>query len=196
MVAGMAIALIGVYPISRLHLRISLALYMLFAFGIVIPINSLLIPLFIMLARLRLVDTHIGLLLFYTATNIPFNIFIVYGFMKTTPTELDESALIDGAAFFRILFSVIVPVVKPAIVTAAILSFLNKWNEFMFALTLLSSQLKRTLPCGLVYFSDRFAMNYAPMFAGLVLSVIPIIIFYMLMQKQVIAGLTAGAVKG
>jgi raffinose/stachyose/melibiose transport system permease protein len=196
LVASMIVGVVAVYPISRLNLKVTVVLYLIFVFGTIIPVNSLLVPLFIMLARLKLVDTQLGLLLFYTATNIPFNVFILYGFMRSIPVELDESALIDGAGFFRILFSVIVPVVKPAIVTAAILNFLNKWNEFMFALTLLSTQLKRTLPCGLVYFADRFAMNYAPMFAGLVLSVIPIILFYLLMQRQVIAGLTAGAVKG
>jgi raffinose/stachyose/melibiose transport system permease protein len=196
LIVGTILGLLAMYPLSRLNTRISFSLYMLFVFGTIIPINSLLIPLFVMFARMKLVDTHLGLLLFYTATNIPFSVFILYGFMKTVPKELDESALIDGAGFLRILFAILIPVIKPAIVTSAILNFLSKWNEFMFALTFLSSQLKRTLPCGLTYFADRFEMNYAPMFAGLVLSIMPIVIFYLLMEKQVVAGLTAGAVKG
>ena len=196
LIVGLVLSLFAVYPISRLNLKISTGLYLLFVFGIVITVNSLLIPLFVMFARLKLTDSQFGLFLFYTARNIPFNIFIIYGFMKTVPRELDESALIDGANVSQILFRVIIPIVKPAIATTSILNFLTKWNEFMFALTFLSSQEKRTLPCGLTYFFDMFSKDYAPMLAAIVMSIAPIIIFYVIMEKNVVAGLTAGAVKG
>jgi raffinose/stachyose/melibiose transport system permease protein len=149
-----------------------------------------------MYARIGLTDSQLGLFLFYTARNIPFNIFIIYGFMKTVPRDLDESALIDGASVSQILFRVIIPIVKPAIATTSILNFLTKWNEFMFALTFLSSQEKRTLPCGLTYFFDMFSKDYVPMLAAIVMSIAPIVFFYVIMEKNVVAGLTAGAVKG
>lgn len=196
MVLGLVLSLFAVYPISRLNTRISSWTYLVFVFGVVVPMNSLLVPLFVMFSNMGLTDSRFGLLLFYTATNIPFNIFVIYGFMKSVPRELDESALMDGASIAQMLFRVIIPVIKPAIATAAILSFLTKWNEFMFALTFLSSQMKRTLPCGLTYFRDMFSLDYVPMLAAIVISIAPIIVFYIAMEKNVVAGLTAGAVKG
>lgn len=196
MLIGLALSLPAVYPISRVNTKLNFLLYLFFVFGIIIPVNSLLVPLFVMYSRLKLVDSQFGLLLFYTARNIPFNIFIIYGFLKTVPLELDESAIIDGANVSQIILKIIVPIIKPAIATASILNFLTKWNEFLFALTFLSSQKKRTLPCGLTYFFDMFSVDYAPMLAGIVVSIAPIVIFYILMEKNVVAGLTAGAVKG
>jgi len=196
MIIGLFLSLLAVYPISRLNTKISFGLYLLFVFGIIIPVNSLLVPLFVMFSRLKLTDSQLGLLLFYTARNIPFNIFIIYGFLKTVPLELDESAIIDGASVSQIIIKIMVPVIKPAIATTSILNFLTKWNEFLFALTFLSSQEKRTLPCGLTYFFDMFSIDYAPMLAGIVMSIAPIVIFYILMEKNVVAGLTAGAIKG
>lgn len=196
MIIGLFLSLLAVYPISRINTKISFGIYLLFVFGIIIPVNSLLVPLFVMFSRLKLTDSQFGLLLFYTARNIPFNIFIIYGFLKTVPLELDESAIIDGANVSQIILKIMVPIIKPAIATTSILNFLSKWNEFLFALTFLSSTKKRTLPCGLTYFFDMFSIDYAPMLAGIVVSIAPIVLFYILMEKNVVAGLTAGAVKG
>jgi raffinose/stachyose/melibiose transport system permease protein len=196
MIIGLVLSLLAVYPISRVNTKLNFFLYLLFVFGIIIPVNSLLVPLFVMYSRLKLIDSQFGLLLFYTSRNIPFNIFIIYGFLKTVPLELDESAIIDGANVAQIIVKIMVPVIKPAIATTSILNFLTKWNEFLYALTFLSSQKKRTLPCGLTYFFDMFSVDYAPMLAGIVVSIAPIVIFYILMEKNVVAGLTAGAVKG
>jgi raffinose/stachyose/melibiose transport system permease protein len=112
------------------------------------------------------------------------------------PKEIDEAAVIDGCSVLKIMYKIIFPVIKPAIATVAVLSFLNKWNELMYSLVFLSEQTKRTLPSGLTSFVDKFSTNYTSMLAGLVISIIPIIIFYIIMENEVVEGLTAGSVKG
>lgn len=195
LVLGLLLAVPAAYPLVRLNGRVSRSLYRLFVFGIVIPVNSALIPLFIMFVRLRLVDTYLGLLLFYTATNVPFNVFLLYGFLHSFPPALEEAGLIDGASLAQIIGRIVLPVMQPALATAAVLSFLNKWNELLFALTFVSSQPRRTLPAGLTYFTDMFATDYGPLLAAVVVSIIPVLVFYVALQNNIVTGLTAGALK-
>lgn len=125
-----------------------------------------------------------------------FSVFLTTSYIKGIPKELEEAAIIDGASFPRILFSIIFPVARPILVTIGILKFFSNWNEFPFALVLLSSEKYKTIPIGLQNFSGQYSTDYPIMLSGLVLATIPLIIIYVLFYKKIIEGMTSGAVKG
>jgi raffinose/stachyose/melibiose transport system permease protein len=122
--------------------------------------------------------------------------YIMVSYFLTVPKSLEEAAYLDGAGFFRTFSTIIVPISKPCFATAGVLQFLLCWNEFQFALTLTTGDNSRTLPIALYYFTSQFASDFGAMFAATVLIALPSIIIYCLLQKQVISGLTVGAVKG
>ena len=196
LVLGLVVSILAVYPLARSTGKLNRYLYLFIGAGVVIPVNTLLVPLFVMFTNMKvMINNPLSLILIYTAMNIPFNVLILYGFMQQLPVEIDESAIMDGTPVFRLIFSIIIPVLKPALATASVLSFLSKWNELLFAITFITDSLKRTLPAGLATFVGRFTIDYSSFFAGLIVSIIPTALFYIAMQKQVIAGLTAGTVK-
>ncbi|MEF9878303.1 MAG: carbohydrate ABC transporter permease [Clostridia bacterium] len=184
------------YVIARFNWRGRMQMKMLFSLGLLIPGAALLQPLYQLYSQLHLNDSLLGLVIVYMAFGLPTTIYVLSSYFKTIPKELEESAYLDGAGFFRTFVSIVLPITKPALGTAAVLEFLLAWNEFQFALTLTSSNTKRTLPIALYYFKRQFASNYGAMFAATILVVIPSIIVYMALQEQVVSGLSAGAVKG
>lgn len=184
------------YVIARFNWRGRMQMKMLFSLGLLIPGAALLQPLYQLYSQLHLNDSLLGLVIVYMAFGLPTTIYVLSSYFKTIPKELEESAYLDGAGFFRTFASIVLPITKPALGTAAVLEFLLAWNEFQFALTLTSSNTKRTLPIALYYFKSQFASNYGAMFAATILVVIPSIIVYMALQEQVVSGLSAGAVKG
>ena len=196
LVLGLLVSILAVYPLARSTRKLNRYLYLFIGAGVIVPVNTLLVPLFVMFSNMKvMINNPMSLILIYTALNIPFNVLILYGYMQQIPVDIDESAIMDGTPVFRLIFGIIVPVVKPALATAAVLSFLSKWNELLFAVTFITDSVKRTLPAGLATFVGRFTIDYSSFFAGLVISIIPTVLFYVAMQKQVISGLTAGAVK-
>jgi raffinose/stachyose/melibiose transport system permease protein len=174
----------------------SLALYTLFALGIMIPAQTILIPTFSILKELNLVNNHVGLILMYVVSNLSLTIFILVSFMKTLPKELEEAAIVDGADRYRIFFSIILPLSAPGLATVGILALLSCWNEYLFAYVLISSPDLKTLTQGIYGMKGEYMTDYGPMTAGLTITMIPVIILYMLFQEKVVAGMTAGAVKG
>lgn len=182
--------------IARFNLRMSKWAYSFFLFGMLVPIHATLIPMFLLMQRLDLINTRSALILPYAAFNLPVAIFLLVSFMKAFPKDVEESAVMDGAKTLRIFGSIILPMTRPAIATVTILSFINNWNEFVFALVLVNDPKLLTLPLGLQNFAGQYTTNYVSQMAGLTMALIPILVIYLLLEKYIVNGMTAGAVKG
>lgn len=197
---GVALNLIimsmAAYVISRFRFRGQGLLRMLFSMGLLIPGAALLIPLYSSISAVGLYDNLWGLIIVYVGFGIPTTLFIMSSYFKTIPLEMEESAYLDGAGFARTYLTVVLPLAKPAFATAGVMQFLLCWNEFQFSLTLTTGHQSRTLPIALYYFKSAFASDYGAMFAAIILVSLPSIIVYVILQKQVVSGLVAGAVKG
>lgn len=185
------------FAVTRMRYnRISAALFQLILLGMLIPNNSLLLPIYGVMRKLNILDTHMALILPYIANAIPFSVIILAAFMRSLPGEIEEAAVIDGLGSAGLFAKVIIPLTVPAIVTVFIINFLGNWNEFLLANYFLSSDELRTLPVGMVGFRDAYNTNYAQMSAGIVFSVLPVMIIYAILQEKIIEGVTAGSVKG
>jgi raffinose/stachyose/melibiose transport system permease protein len=164
--------------------------------GLTIPIYITLVPLFGIVKDLGLIDNVFGLLGPYLAFGIPFEVLVLHSFFRRVPEEVFEAARIDGAGNWRIFFQVMMPLSLPALVTVAILDAVSTWNELLMALILLNSDQNKTLPLGLLNFSGQFGTDYTGLAAGILIAVIPMLIAYAVLQRWIVSGLTAGAVKG
>lgn len=161
-----------------------------------VPGVALSLPLFIVFARVGIIDTHFGLILAYVAMNVPFTIWLTDGFFRQIPKELHEAAEIDGCTRWQAFWKVEFPVAKSGVASAAIFAFLTSWNEFALASQLTRSVGSKTMPVGLLDFTSQFTINWGGMCALAVLMIIPALILTFLVQKHLIAGLTFGGVKG
>ncbi|MGI6084733.1 MAG: carbohydrate ABC transporter permease [Acetivibrionales bacterium] len=184
------------YVIARFNFKFKKLLVSVFSLALLIPGAALLQPLYLTTTKLGLYDKLLGLIIVYAGFGLPTTLYILTSYFLTVPKELEESAYLDGAGFIRTFVNIILPVSKPGIVTAAVLQFLLCWSEFQFALTLTTGNKSRTLPLALYYFKSQFGTNYGVMFAASIVVIVPSIIVFVLLQKHVISGLTAGAVKG
>lgn len=189
------IASMAAYTLSRFRFRGNQVLKVMFSSGILIPLNALMIPYFVLINSLGLYNTMGGLILVYTAIGIPISTFIIMGFMASVPEELEEAAIIDGACFYKRFFTLVFPLSRAGVVTAGTFQFLTCWNEFVYANLLTSSQAVRTVQLGIRYFTNQFATDYVSMYAAIIISILPSIAAYVLFQNQIIAGLTSGALK-
>lgn len=184
------------FVLSKFEFKMRKFVYTLFIVGMLIPLQSVLVPLFIQMRALHLLDTQWSLILSYTAFGLPVTIFVLESFMRAFPDSIIEAAIMDGSSIPRVFFSIIIPMTRPAIATITILNFLNNWKEFSFALIFITSDDKKTLPLGLYNFLGAYTSDYAGLMAALVISSIPVVIMYLVLQEQIINGMTAGAVKG
>lgn len=184
------------YCISRFRFKGREIIYTFFAAGILVPLNALMVPYYVIVNKTGLYNTHLGLILLYTAIGIPMSTFIIRGFMVSLSREIEEAAYIDGCGFFGRFFRIVLPLSKNGVVTAATFQFLTCWNEFVFANLLTSSQNVRTIQLGIRYFTNQFSTDFVSMYAAIVISIVPSILGYMIFQKQIVSGLTSGAVKG
>jgi raffinose/stachyose/melibiose transport system permease protein len=170
--------------------------FLLFLAGSMIPVHVTLIPLYVLSKGLGIYDTLWALLGPYIAFQLPISVFILTEFFRGVPREVEEAARIDGAGTFGIWWRIIMPLAAPAISTVAIYAFIFVWNEFIFALVLLSSPANMTIPLGLMQFFGEYRVNVPGLMAVLTLASLPVILLYLAAQNRVVAGLTAGAVKG
>lgn len=180
------------YMLGRYAFRGSRVLFAFFVAGLTLPFRLAIVPLFLLLNDLGLIDTHIGLILVYAATGIPFSIFILSTFFRQLPMELSEAARIDGANEFVLFSRVMLPLVRPALATVAIFQFVPLWNDFFFPLVLLRSTNKWTLPVGMTRFFGEFQTDWSTLFAGMVIITLPLIILFLSATEQIISGLTQG----
>lgn len=164
--------------------------------GLMIPIHATLLPNFVIFRQLNILDSYFALIIPYVAFSLPQAVFLMTGFIGSIPRALEESAIIDGCGIFRILFQIILPLSKPALVTVTVTTFLNTWNEFIMAATYLTSDRFRTLPFSVYNFAGQYASNYAVQFAVMTIVALPSLIVYIALNEQVTKGVTLGAVKG
>jgi raffinose/stachyose/melibiose transport system permease protein len=164
--------------------------------GVLIPIVALMVPYYTIIVNLGLYDRLLALIVTYAAINIPISTFLISSFMTSIPKELEDSAEIDGCNFFQRYSKIIMPLARPGLVTAGTFSFIYCWNEFIYALLLTSSRSARTVQLAIRFFTSQFRTDYAGLFAAIVLTMIPTIVVYVFLHDKIIAGLTAGAVKG
>lgn len=184
------------YVFAKKKFRGKNLLFAILSLSMVIPTTALMSPVYSIIVKLGLYDTKMALILVYTALSMPVSLMILRSAFAAIPSELEDAAKIDGAGFFRTFFSVMLPCAKGGLASAAVLAFLEGWNEFTFALLLTSSANTRTLPLSLSYFTSQFSFNYTAMFAAITIAVIPSIIIFVIFQEQVNSSITAGSVKG
>jgi len=195
-VAAVVIYSMAAYVLARVNFRLRGFVFMLLISSILIPVNAMMQPIYTVIKALGLYDTKLALILVYTGFAMPISLFLMRSYFLGIPDELEEAAYIEGAGFFRTFWSVILPIARPVLASASVLTFIYSWNELLFALLLTSSERNRTLPLMLKYFTSTFSFNYPPMFAALVMSIAPTIIIYVIMQNQIMDSVVAGTVKG
>lgn len=190
------ISVMMAFACTRMRWKLSGLVMGLIMMGIMIPIHATLLPNFVIYDKLRLTDTIWALLIPYVAFSLPQGLFLTSGFMASIPKEIEEAAMMDGAGIYRILFTIVTPMLKTSLVTVAIMTFLNNWNEFMMASTYLSSPTWKTLPFSVLEFTGMYTSNYAVQFAVMALTALPMVIIYVILNKQITRGVAMGAVKG
>ena len=184
------------YPLSRFHFRMNGYIYAVIVACMSIPVHITLIPVFKLTKNMQVYDSIWALIGPYVAIGIPISVFILTGFMKGIPKEIEEAASIDGCGKIKMFFTIILPMAKPGLSTLAIYNGVNMWNEFIFAYTLTQSRENRTLPLAVWEFQGQYSMNTPMIMAVLTLTVFPMIILFVLAQDKLVKGMTAGAVKG
>ena len=184
------------YALGRFRFGGNDLLYLYFLSGLMLPIRLGIIPLFILMRNLHLLDTLWALILTYAASGLPSAVFILTGFFRTLPSDLDSAARIDGAGEWLIFQRIMVPLVRPALIIVAVYNLIPVWNDFFFPLVFIQTDRLKTLPLGMTTFFGQYSTDWGALFAGLTLAALPVVTLYALLSQQFIRGLTAGAVKG
>ena len=195
LVSGVLACMVS-YAIARMRVKINNVVKTFFSIGLMIPLHAVLLPVFIMLRNMKMLDTYQAIIIPYIAFALPMAIFFMIGFFKTLPLELEESAYLDGCGIFKTFFQIILPLVRPALATISIFTFLSTWNEMMFAITFLNSDKYRTLTVGIMQMVGKYTTDWGTMGAGLVVATLPTVVIYLLFSNQVQSGMVSGAVKG
>lgn len=189
-------ALMAGFAFAKIRSKATPVLHGSFIIGILLTLQSIMVPLFLMAIATNLYDTRIGVLIPYVGMGMPIGIYLCTEFIRSIPDSVVESARIDGASYLKIFTAIIVPMAKPVAVTLAILNVSGVWNEFMLINILVSRDALRTLPVGILKFSGPLASDHGRQFAALMIGLVPMVIFYLIFRKQITKGVSAGAVKG
>ena len=189
------------YALARFHHPAGRIAFGLFIAGLAIPAQLAVVPLFFELRSFGLLNSRVGLILVYTANGLPFAIFILAGFFRSLPRSLHEAAIVDGCGEFTAFWRVLLPLARPALVTVAIFQFIGVWKEYFYAFMLVSGDTSgsaSTIPLGLANLSiaAEYRTEYGMLFAGIMLVTVPILIVYVALQRHIVRGIAAGALKG
>ena len=187
-------AALAAYVLSRNQTKLNKFLYMFIVLGITLPVNY--VALTRVLQFLHLNNTAVGIILLYTGTQLPFMTFLIHGFVAKVPVELDEAAVIDGCGPVHLFFLIVFPMLKPAIATSTVLTFLNTWNEFVSPLYFLNRTEQWPMTLSVYNFFGMYFKDWNLVCADILLTSLPVLIVYLLGQKYIVSGMTAGAVKG
>lgn len=187
---------LAAYGLTRFKFKHSTVLFFIILGGMALSEQVALVPLYKMLQSLKLYNTYFAMILPYIAFRIPFTVFLIRAYFISIPKELEEAAYIDGYNSFQIFRKIILPISKPVLASSAIVNLNFVWNEFMFALVFLEDNSLMTIPIGLMTFKGQMKADYTVMLAGIAIGCLPMIILYLLMQKQFIRGLMSGSIKG
>ena len=190
------ISLMATYALTRMVFRGKKQMNAFYMLGLTVPIHSALLPVFIMLRNFRLLNSYWALIIPYVAFAISMAVLIFTGFISTIPKELEEAACIDGATVYGVFFKIIVPLMKPAMATVSIFTFLQAWNELMFAVVFINDTRYKTLTVGIQSLAGQYTIDWGAIGAGLVVATIPTLIAYIFMSKRVQDSLVTGAIKG
>lgn len=185
---------LAAYVLSRNRTKLTKLIYLFMVLGITMPVNY--VALMRVMIFLNLNNTKLGIVLLYAAMQIPFSVFLIYGFIAKIPVELDEAGIIDGCSPIRLFITIVFPLLKPAVATVIVLTFLNNWNEFVSPLYFLSSSTKWPMTLSVYNFFGMYYRDWNLVCADIVMTSIPVILIYLLGQKYIVSGMTAGAVKG
>ncbi|HEV7346443.1 MAG TPA: carbohydrate ABC transporter permease [Devosia sp.] len=195
MVLILTLGTMAAYAIGRYQFSGSSFILMFFLAGLTLPLKLAIIPLFMLMRDLSILNNQLSLVFVYTAMGLPTTVFIMTGFIRTLPNELEDAARMDGASEARIMWSIMLPLVRPAMVIAGIQNVVPIWNDFFFPLVFIQNDDLKTLPQGLTTFMGEYTTDWGVLFSGLTLSAAPIIILYIVLSRQFIAGMTSGAIK-
>src|SRR5579884_1098051 len=184
------------YPLARFTGPWSQRIYLYFVAGLIVPIQLGLFPLYKEMHDLQLINTYQGAILLYIAANLPFVIFLYTGFIKTVPRELEEAALLDGADPIRTFWLIVFPLLRPVTATVAITSTLSTWNDFFIPLIFLQRDGMQTLPLAIYDFVGQYNNNWSLIFASVIISSLPLVALFLILQRYFIKGIAAGALRG
>ncbi|MGZ4442257.1 MAG: carbohydrate ABC transporter permease [Nocardioidaceae bacterium] len=190
------LALLASVAVSRFRFRFRTSILVMVLVVQMVPLEALVIPLFIQAKNLGLLNHLFGLVVVYTAFSLPFAIWTLRGFVATVPKEIEEAAYVDGASWPRMFWSVLFPLCAPGLVATSVFSFITAWNEFVFAITFMNDQHSYTVAAGLRQFFTEYGTNWGAVMAGSTLITVPVMLFFVVVQKRLSDGLVAGAVKG
>lgn len=192
------LAVCSSYALSRFSFRGRNLIRGIFMSGIFVQMIYIIVPLFLLMVHLKMSDSDIWISVLYAVSMLPFSILLLTGFFRSIPHDYEDAAMIDGCGYFRTMVSIVTPLAKPGIITITIFAFFSFWNEYPLALTLLSTDSKKTLPIGLANLMEvqKYATDWGALFAGLVIVLVPTIVIYSLAQKKLTQGIQAGGIKG
>ncbi len=193
---SLIIATLGAYGLARFRFRGRNALAYLILTTQVIPGALIIVPLYIIMSNLNLLDNMIGLILAYTTFTVPFCTWMMKGYFDSISPTIDEAAMVDGANRFQVFIRIVLPLSLPGLAATTIFAFISGWNEYVFASILLRSYENWTLPIGIASFQGQYDTNWGTLMAGAVMITVPVVVIFWLLQKHLVAGMTAGAVKG
>lgn len=185
------------FALTKMQWKLKKPMSSYFGFGIMVPVATTLIPLAQIFQKLGLYNTRIGLILVYTASAISFSVYLITGYLRALPDEIIEAGIVDGCSVYRLMWSIVIPLMKNAIITVLVIQFFFKWNDLIYSMTFVSKSSLKTMQTGLLYFENEFgSKNWGAIFASVSISVMPMLIMYLFLNKSVIEGMTTGAVKG
>lgn len=193
-VVATIVAAMAAFVLSRKRTKMNRFIYFFLIMGIALPINFF--TLTMVMQATQLINTKLGMIFLYISMQLPFSIFLIYGFIETIPRELDEAATMDGCSPLRLFFSVILPLLTPVLVTSGILNFLGVWSDFLFPLYYLNDSDNWPMTLAIYNFFGRFNTQWNLVSANILLNIIPVIVVYLLGQRYILSGMTSGAVKG
>lgn len=191
-----ALSCLAGYAFGRLKFFGSKWLFFSFLLGLMVPFQSIMIPMYYDLKDFRLLGTYWAMILPATALGLPFGIFLMQAFFRGLPSDLADAARVDGCSEFGVFFKIMLPLAGPAVSTLLVFQFMWTWNAFLMPLLFLNEESLRPIALGLMFFSGRYTTNYGLVAAGITLATLPLIVIYIIFQRQFIRGLTAGALKG
>lgn len=195
-ILALVIGTVAAYVLARINFRGRKAVLWLVLFTMMVPGLGSLIPTYLLMSALQLVDSYVGLVLAYTALNLPLAVWILRSFFLTLPDNLEQAAIIDGCGPFRTFTIIMLPLVQPGIAAVAIFGFLMAWNDHLLALTLISSKSLRTIPLAIYYTLGDQGTDWGLLTSGAMLSIVPTVLVYLSLQRHFVSGLTTGSIKG
>ena len=196
LILSMLVGSMSAFALGRMRWKLATPTMTYFLIGMMIPVHCILIPLFVTFSRMHMTDSLLSLILPYITFSLPMTIYILVNFFRGMPTEIFESACIDGCSIYQCFFKIALPLAKTGLFVTGLMTFVSNWNELLLAMVFVSDVNKKTLPVTLTYFVGPYSTNYVQMFAAIVIAVVPSIIIYSCFSNQIVEGLTAGSVKG